>query len=238
MVRACVQGDAQAARFVVLFGPARSGKSVLLDWACRRGGDAVFRLDIERLRSGRSRGLVPRKPLVVADDLDRLERRSQGQRTLCTILDAVLDRGHRVLCAVEDHPANGRFEPALRSRLLGGLLVPVEAAAPAAAGGEAPAPQGDDATLVRLKDVAARVFDVERGLLDADTKRRSIVAVRRTVIAAACRGGLALPRVARHFGFRSERALREACRWVEREEARDRRFAALVHEVARVLPKP
>jgi chromosomal replication initiation ATPase DnaA len=88
-----------------------------------------------------------------------------------------------------------------------------------------------------MKDEAARLFGVERVLLDSGTKRRSVVQARRTVMAAASRGGLPGKEIAAAFGLRSPRAVLEACRWVEREQARDRRYAAMFHEVARVLLK-
>jgi len=235
MVRAFLEGDG-AASCVVLYGPPRAGKSVLLDWACSRAGAAIFRLDLERLRRGGSRGLVPRKPLVVADGLEQLSGRQQAQRTLCMILDAVQDRGHRFLGTVEGHPAQAGFLPALGNRLMGGLLVPVEAEI--VVKGAPAAPQTDDALLAAMKDVAARLFQVERELLDSATKRRAVVAARRTVIAAACRGGLDAKRVALACGIRSERSVREACRWADREAARDEAFAATMHQVAQVLASP
>jgi len=233
MVRALVSGEFPAPLLVV-HGPPRSGKSVLVDWACALGAGGVFRLDLARVRRGHSRGLVPRKPLVVADGLEILGGRDRAQRTLCTIIDAVLGLGHRLLCAVEGHPAgSSAFLPPLRSRLLGGVLVPVEAATARRTREPAAAPPEQ---LERMKDAAARLFGVERALLNGPTKRRRVVEARRTVIAVACRRGLEPRHVAAAFELRSERALKEACRWAEQEQARDRRYAALLHEVGRVLP--
>jgi len=250
MVRAFVEGGPASSPLTVVYGPEASGKSVLVDWACAAGRDAVFRVDLLRLRSGRSRGLVPRKPLVVAAGVEILAGRDRAQRTLCTIVDAVRDRGHRLLCSLQGHPAerDGLY-PALRNRLLGGVLIPVEAEDPAmvaawregrrpgGAPAAAPAPPPVDA-LTRMKDEAARLFSVERALLDGGTKRRRVVEARRAVIAAACRGGLAPESVAAAFGLRSPRAVREACRWAAREADRDGRFATMLHEVGRVLGTP
>ncbi len=242
IVRAFAKDEEPAlASLVVLFGPRHSGKAVLAEWACFLGRPRVFRLDIERLRRGHSRGLVPRKPLVVADGVERLAGRDVAQRTLCTIIDMVLDRGGRLLLTLEGHPGRRPdLRPALRSRLLGGMLVPVEAEDLSrlpdrrrkGAPGAAPVPPLD-----RMKDEAARVFGIERALLDGSTKRRLVVQARRTVIAAASRGGLPGREIAEAFGLRSTRPVAEACRWAERERNRDRRYAALFHEVARVLPK-
>jgi len=243
MVRAFAKEEPALAPLVVLFGPVHSGKAILAEWACFLAGRRVFRLDLERLRKGRSRGLVPRKPLVVADGVEQLDGREVAQRTLCTIIDMVQDRGGRLLLTLEGHPGQRPgLRPALRSRLLGGMLVPVEAEDPARLRGrrrrgladELPAPR---APLDRMKDEAARLFGVERALLDSSTKRRSVVQARRTVMAAASRGGLQGKEIAAAFGLRSPRAVLEACRWVEREQARDRRYAAMFHEVARVLLK-
>lgn len=242
IVRAFAKDEEPAlASLVVLFGPRHSGKAVLAEWACFLGGPRVFRLDVERLRQGRSRGLVPRKPLVVADGLEQLAGRDVAQRTLCTIIDMVQDRGGRLLLTIEGHPGRRPdLRAPLRSRLLGGLLVPIEAEDRARLPdrrGQAPRAAAPVPPLDRMKDEAARLFGVERALLDGSTKRRLVVQARRTVIAAASRGGLPGREIAAAFGLRSTRPVAEACRWAERERTRDRRYAAMFHEVARVLPK-
>ena len=43
--------------------------------------------------------------------------------------------------------------------------------------------------------------------------------------------------VAAAFGLRSTRSVRAACRWAADREERDAAFAALLHEVGRVLPR-
>ena len=243
IVRAFATEESALAPLVVLHGPAHSGKAILAEWACFLAGPRVFRLDLERLRKGRSRGLVPRKQLVVSDGVELLAGRETAQRTLCTIIDTVQDRGGRLLLTVEGHPGERPdLRPALRSRMLGGLLVPVEAEHPARVPGrrrrgppdEIPAPPP---LLDRMKDEAARLFRVERALMDGSTKRRLAVQARRTVMAAACRGGVPGKDIAAAFGLRSTRAVLEACRWAEREQKRDRHYAAAFHEVARILPK-
>jgi len=232
MVRDFATGEPVAATLLVLHGPPRSGKSLLAEWAARLAGTRAFRLDLARVRAGRSRGLVPRKPLTVAAGVEVLAGRGTAQRTLCTILDAVQDRGDRVLLTLEGHPTRPDLTPALRSRLVGGILVAVE-------GQEASsrAPAGPEPLLHGMKDRAARLFDVDRSLLDGTCKRRSVVEVRRTIMAAAARAGLPPERIAKAFGLRSCRPVAEACRWAAREEARDQRYASALDEVARVAPR-
>ena len=88
--------------------------------------------------------------------------------------------------------------------------------------------------LERMKDVAAQLFGVDVGLVG---RRRIVVEARRAVMAAACGHGFDEMAIAESFGLKSVRTVREACRWAEYEQRRDRRFAALLHEVARVLPR-
>jgi len=228
MVRAFSTGERAGASLLLLHGPARSGKSLLAAWAQKLAGSRAFRLDLARVRAGRSRGLVPRKPLTVGEGIEALAGREKAQRTLCTIIDAVQDRGDRLLFTLEGHPSRADLSPALKSRLLGGLLVKVEAAE----GAPAPA-TGLDA----MKDLAARLCGVERSLLDGSCRRRSVVEVRRAVMAAATRSGLPAEEIARAFGLRSSRPVAAACAWAAREEARDRRFASILDEVRRVGPR-
>jgi hypothetical protein len=224
-VRAFARGESGGPTLLLVHGPARSGKSLLAEWALKLAGSRGFRLDLLRVRAGRSRGLVPRKPLTVGDGIEQLAGRDKAQRTLCTIIDAVQDRGDRLLFTLEGHPSRDDLTPALRSRLVGGLLVGVEAAGPPRAAG-----------LDAMKDIAARLCGVERGLIDGTCRRRSVVEARRTVIAAAARAGIAPAAVARAFGLRTARPVAEACAWAARLEAKDRRFAAVLDEVARVGP--
>jgi chromosomal replication initiation ATPase DnaA len=226
MVKGFAKGDPAGANLLLLHGPPGSGKSLLATWARKLAGGRAFRLDLARVRAGKSRGLVPRKPLTVGEGVEALARREKAQRTLCTIIDAVQDRGDRLLFTLEGHPARAGLSPALRSRLLGGLLVRVEPA------GAAP-PAGLDA----MKDTAARLCGVERSLLDGACRRRSVVEVRRAVMAAASRAGFAPGEIARSFGLRSERPVAEARAWAARQEARDRRFAGILDEVLRVGPR-
>jgi hypothetical protein len=243
MVRAFATEEPALAPLVVLHGPMHSGKAILAEWACFLAGSRVFRLDLERLRKGRSRGLVPRKPLVVAAGVEQLAGRETAQRTLCTIIDIVQDRGGRLLLTVEGHPGERPdLRPALRSRLLGGVLAAVEAEDPARLPGRrGPGPRARTSAppslLDRMKDEAARLFGVERALLDGCTKRRRVVQARRTVMAAARQGGVPGKDIAAAFGLRSSRTLVEACLWAEREQKRDRRYAAVFHEVVRIRPK-
>jgi len=236
LIRAVADGVETAPQLVVVHGPAHSGTSVLLEWAFRRAGSRAFRLDVGRLRSGRGRPLVPRKPLVVADDIDVLATRPATQRTFTNLLDGVLDRGGSMLCSLGGHPRTRTdLEPALCNRLLGGVLVPIERDTVQAA--STPANSVDpDKIMNRLKGAAARLFGVERALLDAATKRRTIVTARRAVMAAACRGGLSERQVAAAFGMQP-RSVREACRWADREERRDVGFAGLLDGVAREFPE-
>ncbi|MHC4931369.1 MAG: hypothetical protein ACYTGV_04170 [Planctomycetota bacterium] len=273
VVRAFVEGGPAAAPLVVVYGPPHCGKGLLVQWAESLASRRVFRVDLERVRSGRSRGLIPRKPLVVAVGVERLAGRAAAQRTLCAILDAVQDRGDRLLISMAGHPAElAGIYPALRNRLKGGVLVRLEQPTPAdmrrqlrerarkmgirlprameeelsalppaealralearLSGHDAPRPP-----LETMRDLAARLFGVERALLDGVCKRATVVAARRAVMTAAAEGGIPEEEIATSFGLKSSRAVREARRWALREEERDRRFAALLHELRRVLPR-
>jgi hypothetical protein len=277
MVRAFIEGGPAAVSLVLLHGPPHCGKSLLLDWAESLAPRQVFILDMERLGRGRSRGLVPRKPLVVGDGVERLAGRPGAQRTLCTMIDAVIDRGGRMLFALEGHPSRaGGLYDALRCRLNGGVLVPLEeprpsdvrrqlkerarglgirlpadweeelAQLPPAAAlraldvrlGRASESGPDDlaGALEKMKDTAARLFDVPRELLDSRTRRRSVVEARRAIMAAAFAGGIDERVIAEAFGLKTVRSVREARRWAAREQARDHRFGGVLHELGRVLP--
>jgi chromosomal replication initiation ATPase DnaA len=87
----------------------------------------VFRLDLDRLRAGHSRGLVPRKPLMIADGVQTLAHRSAGQRILMRILDTLRDRGDRALLTLEGHPRSTEgLTEALINRFEGGVLIGLE----------------------------------------------------------------------------------------------------------------
>ncbi len=257
----------------MLSGPADSGKSELADWACRLGGSRVFRIDPDRLRGGS--GFVPRKPLVVVDGIDIVARAAGAQRRLLCIIDAVRDRGDRMLVTMEGLPGEAsELHEALRCRLTGGLVVSLPAAdratrrlqlreearrvgrrlpsrvedelaeLPAREGletlrhrlaegtlhsGAPPAPP-----LERMKDLAAKLFHVERSLLDDPVKRRSVVEARRAIMAAAIAEGVEIDAVRRSFRVSAPRTVREACRWAERKSERDHHFARMVSELGRV----
>ncbi|MEM8884081.1 MAG: DnaA/Hda family protein [Planctomycetota bacterium] len=125
-MRAFVEGGPGASALVVFTGPPHCGKKLLADWACHLGRERVFRMDPLRLRGGSS--FVPRKPLVVADGIDRIEGKAGAQRRLACIMDEVRDRGDRMLVTMESRPGEraGIFD-ALRCRLQGGLVIPLPA---------------------------------------------------------------------------------------------------------------
>ncbi len=239
-VRGFVAGNLKQSNLLVIYGPRGCGSSALLDWAAVLGGARrALRLDLDMVRAGRSRGFLPRKPLVIIDGVERLASRDVAQRTLCTILDEVATRGRQLLVAVEDHPgARSDLGPALANRLLGGILVPLQLP-PAVHIGSPDAitvtgPQPFDA----LIQAAARLFEVDGALIAAGAKKRSVVAARRAAMTAACRAGCDEEEIARHFGLRSRRAVREAVRWIEREEKRDDTVPCVMAELGRVLPDP
>ena len=228
LVRAFVEGGPRAPELLVLFGARGTGKSLLADWAAALGKREVFRLDLARLRRGASRRLTPRKKLVVADGVEALAGAEGSQRVLCRIMDEVRDRGGRFMLTLQGHPHGAEgLTSALRNRLLGGVAVELDLPRPPARG---------QATLARLLDVAAGAFRVDRAQLASLSRRRGVVEARRTVMSVAVRGGFPRKSVASALGLKSERSVREGCRWVERQKERDPRFAALVHEVERVLP--
>ena len=126
VARAFVEGGRAAASVVVLTGPKHSGKRILADWVVRAGGSRVFRVDPKRLRGGSS--FVPRKPLVVVDGIDGLAKQAGAQRRLAMIIDAVRDRGDRIMVTMEHHPRELKgLHDALLCRLQGGLIVPLPA---------------------------------------------------------------------------------------------------------------
>ncbi|MHC4938632.1 MAG: DnaA ATPase domain-containing protein [Planctomycetota bacterium] len=88
--------------------------------------------------------------------------------------------------------------------------------------------------LERMKDTAARLFHVERALLDEPVKRRSVVEARRAIMAAAVEEGVPVPEITRSFKVSAARTVREACSWARRKSEKDDRFAALVRELGRV----
>lgn len=233
-VRGFLDGKFPQASLMVVHGPKHSGKTALLDWAARLGGSRVFRLDLERLRRGASRGLVPRKAVVITDGVEQLGGRPGAQRTLCTILDAVQTQGHRTLLAIEEHPSNrDDLDPALANRLLGGILVCLRPGDVEAT--EEPAgPLPYDA----LKEASARLYGVDRALLDTGGKKRMVVAARRTAMVAAFRAGAPEHEIAAAFRLKSTRAVREACKWAEREAHRDETYPGVLADVARVLARP
>ncbi len=276
LVRSFVEGGPAATPLLVLHGPPRCGSDTLVRWALGLGGRRIFRLDLERLRSGGSRELVPRKPLVVVEGLERIAGRPGAQRTLCTLLDGVWARGARVLATIEGHPGDREgLLPALRSRLQAGVPVPLPAPGPAEVrlelrdrarergrrlprgweeelaalpvdaalraldlrfGGAHDAGRAEvRGPLERMKDIAARLFEVERETLDLPIKRRSVVEARRSVMAAGTRAGLPPEELARAFGIASTRVVREACRWAERQEKRSDRYSRMIHEVGKAL---
>ena len=232
-VQGFLDGKFPHAHLMVVHGPSGCGKTALFEWAGRLGGSRVFRLDLERLRRGASRGLVPRKPIVIADGVEQLGGRGGAQRTLCTILDAVQTRAHHTLVTIEEHPAQrDDLVPALANRLLGGILVPL---GPAAAPAREPAgPLPYDA----LKEASARLYGVDRAALEDGSKKRMVVAARRTAMVAAFRAGAPEREIAAAFRLKSTRAVRDACRWAEREEHRDETYSGVLADVARVLASP
>jgi len=126
MIRAFVAGELPSSPLLVLYGPQGSGKSLLLAYASRLARGLDFRLDVSRLLRGASRNLLPRKPILLADEGERLEGKAGAQRILCSILDAVTDRGGRSILSFRGHPAKLDLSPALRARVLGGVLLPVD----------------------------------------------------------------------------------------------------------------
>ena len=273
IVRAFIEGGPLAKPLVVVHGPPRSGKSALVAWAGKLGARDVFHLDLERVRSGRSRQLVPRKPLVIADGVERLGTSIASQRTFIRILDTLRDRGDRALVTVEGHPREVvGLHSALVNRLEGGMLVALEKPGTASLRiqlrdqarrmgrilpreweeelirlphAEAVAaletrlqggvePRSDRDTLERMKDVAARLLDIDRGGLDGSCRKRVAVEGRRVVMVAARRCGIEEAEVAAAFGFSNPRPVRDALRILRHAEARDPRLASILAEVGRV----
>ena len=164
----------------------------------------------EALRCRLTGGLVVSLPAA-----DRATRRLQLREEARRV-------GRRLPSRVEDElaelPAREGLET-LRHRLAAGTLH----------SGAPPAPPLD-----RMKDLAAKLFHVERSLLDDPVKRRSVVEARRAIMAAAIAEGVEIDAVRRSFRVSAPRTVREACRWAERKSERDHHFARMVSELGRV----
>lgn len=223
-------------RLLVIHGPRRSGKSVLIDWAEEKARGRAFRLDLARMRRRPLGDFHPRKPVILADGVEVLAGGEAGQRAFCGLLDRMERGTGRLVATLVGHPqrASG-LSDTLRNRLLGGILVPVEPELVPGEDGEGE--RAPETVLDAMKECAARLFSVDRRLLDGANRRRSVVEARRTVMAAAMRAGLDERDIARAFRIRSLRTVREATRWARRAETKDPSFSALLREVGRVLPE-
>ncbi|MBN2490206.1 MAG: hypothetical protein JXQ29_05100 [Planctomycetes bacterium] len=124
----------------LVHGPAAAGKTHLLRGfveLCKRDGESgsaayftgsvfgrAFRATSYRRRLDAFRAEVDRPRILVIDGLDRLGTMPATQRELVRLLERRQARGHVTLFAAREHPLRLEgLEDALRSRLLGGMVV-------------------------------------------------------------------------------------------------------------------
>jgi chromosomal replication initiator protein len=127
---------------LVLVGPSGAGKShlargIALEWHRRRPAATVlcidaadfareFSLAVETQGTGEFRDYYRTCELLVLEDLAHLKDKPAAEQELMLTLDALVELGSRIVVTAPFAPAELTFlSPMLRSRLTGGLVVPV-----------------------------------------------------------------------------------------------------------------
>lgn len=137
-------GTAEGAPSVCLHGPAGCGKTHLLkglenDSARRRPGAALYmtarRFTQRYVTAVRAKEVdalrafevdLRSRAIVLLDDLDELDSRTATQQELVRLLDRCTGSGPRFVFGARRHPRDiPGLSPRLRSRLLGGLVLPL-----------------------------------------------------------------------------------------------------------------
>jgi chromosomal replication initiator protein len=142
VLESVLDGTPHAYSPIVLFGPSGTGKSHLALglvslWKSRfRGRPAVYATAVDFARSFGDaqetqsvedfRARYRQAALLVLDDVHHLAPKPIAQRELIATLDAIHASGNRVVLTASTAPEQlVGFLPALQSRLLGGLAVPL-----------------------------------------------------------------------------------------------------------------
>jgi chromosomal replication initiator protein len=140
-VDSVLEGTPQPYSPILLYGPPGTGKShlalgLLAAWKGRfRGRPAVYAAAVDFAREFGDametqtvedfRARYRQAALLVLDDIHHLSTKPAAQRELIATLDAVHACGNRVVLTASTAPELGGFLPALQSRLLAGLAVPL-----------------------------------------------------------------------------------------------------------------
>lgn len=136
--------DAHPYSPLIFFGPPGTGKSHLAGAAAeavrRRDADAQIAYvcaadyarelaeSIEKQATGPWERRYREADLLIIEDLDHLAPKPAAQEHLSATLDVIARRGRRVIVTSRTSPAEiAHLSPALRSRLIGGLAVPLQA---------------------------------------------------------------------------------------------------------------
>jgi chromosomal replication initiation ATPase DnaA len=218
-------------RLIVIVAP--HGERVLADLGvdvhdaatlARRLAAAEARAIQERLRDE----LLAPEWLAIAG-IDRIGR-TDRQRVIAALLDAVADRGRAACVTMALPPAAAAVDPMLESRLSSGLVVTLPAS-------ETHGRATPGATSVPMViRTTARVHDVEVSDIVGQSRQRSIVRCRSIAmyVARVCTAS-SLETIGRAFGGRDHTTAMRSVRSVERQLAGDPSLAADVRGVIAAL---
>jgi chromosomal replication initiation ATPase DnaA len=245
---------------VVFVGPAGAGKSRLVGdlfvrhsqrpVACGEPAEAACLWD------GRSLGREITSALA-ADWLPRLHARFVGsrlvildgveqisawdaQRTLALLIDAATAAGTTVVATLRVHPtACPGLEPSLASRLSGGLVVTVPAAATRGVAADREDPPAGRPSLRRIMSLAARRHGLAVADLTGPSRRRSVALARAEAMYLARNlTGRTLECIGQGFGGRDHTTVLHGIRVIERLRSRDPVLAAEIDRARESLGRP
>ena len=228
---------------LVICGPSRAGNSRCLGGLFLRCGESceatlwdgptldreiVSALAAESLDRLHAR-FVSRR-LILIDALDALSR-PIAQQTLAHLFDAAVASGTRFVVSVAMPPCSGNgLEPALASRLCGGLVIPLPALPARPSPAEEPAPPGGDggrreaAAIRRVISAAARHYGLEEADLTGSSRRRAAATARSMAMYLSRHlTGQSLQRIGAAFGGRDHTTVMHSLRITEDRIRRDPR---------------